>query len=89
MPSRKSKPTTRDVSQRGASNPRIEITPAVAEYEQLCRDLKALRDAGAESNTAAILSAVGNAARGGKVRSGSRNGKGAQTRPQPDLQQEV
>jgi hypothetical protein len=37
------------------TNPRIEITPSAREYEQLCRDLKRLREAGAISNTAAIL----------------------------------
>lgn len=40
------------------SNPRIEITPSTAQYEQLCRDLDALRKAGASSNTAAIVEAV-------------------------------
>ena len=44
--------------QAKAANPRIEITPSVAQYEQLCRDLAALREAGAPSNTAAIIGAV-------------------------------
>jgi hypothetical protein len=65
-------------------NPRIEITPTLAEYEQLCRDLRKLREAGAISNTAAILAAVRAAAGGRKIRSGSANGKGARTRPQPE-----
>lgn len=47
-------------------NPRIEITPTVAQYHQLCRDLKALRRLGATSNTAAILQAV-HAAAAGKI----------------------
>jgi hypothetical protein len=37
------------------TNPRIEITPSTGEYEQLCRDLKRLRDAAAISDTSAIL----------------------------------
>jgi hypothetical protein len=40
------------------SNPRIEITPTVPQYRQLCRDLARLRSQGAPSNTAAILNAV-------------------------------
>jgi hypothetical protein len=43
--------------------PRIEITPTVAEYRQLCRDLAKLRAQGAPSNTAAILAAVSHAAK--------------------------
>jgi hypothetical protein len=46
------------------ANPRIEITPTAAQYEQLCRDLKALRKSGAPSHTAAILQAVHAAAQG-------------------------
>lgn len=42
--------------------PRIEITPTVAEYRQLCRNLAKLRAQGAPSNTAAILAAVSHAA---------------------------
>lgn len=64
-----------------SSEVRIEITPTVAEYEQLCRDLKKLRGRGAISNTAAILEAVRAAASKGKIRSTSANGKGARTRP--------
>ncbi len=45
-----------------APGPRIEITPTGAQYEQLCRDLAALREAGAPSNTAAIVDAVRTAA---------------------------
>jgi hypothetical protein len=41
-----------------AANPRIEITPSAEQYDQLCRDLAALRKAGAHSNTAAVLAAV-------------------------------
>ena len=37
---------------------RLEITPSTEQYEQLCRDLAALRRCGADSNTAAVLSAV-------------------------------
>lgn len=47
--------------------PRIEITPTVAEYRELCRDLAELRAQGAPSNTAAILAAVSHAAAGAKV----------------------
>jgi hypothetical protein len=42
--------------------PSIEITPSPEQYTQLCRDLAALRRAGAVSNTAAILAAVREAA---------------------------
>ena len=51
--------------------PRIEITPTVAEYRQLCRDLAELRAQGAPSNTAAILAAVSHAAGGARVEAGS------------------
>jgi hypothetical protein len=37
---------------------RLEITPSATQYDQLCRDLGALRRAGAPTNTAAVLSAV-------------------------------
>ena len=47
-----------------ASNPRLEITPTAAQYEQLCRDLKKLRKLGAPSHTAAIVGAVHAAAAG-------------------------
>lgn len=50
---------------RGPS-PCIEITPTAAQYDQLCRDLRALRSQGAPSNTAAILEAV-HAAAAGKI----------------------
>ena len=46
-----------------ARGPHIEITPSAAEYEQLCRDLAALRKAGAETNTAAVVDAVHKAAK--------------------------
>jgi len=63
-------------------NPRIEITPTPAEYRQLCRDLRRLREAGAISNTAAILTAVRAAADGRKVdpRTRSRRTRGARAR---------
>lgn len=61
-----------------AANPRIEITPTPAQYEQLCRDLVRLRSHGAASNTAAILEAVSNAAAIGKV--GRRSKKTASKR---------
>jgi len=48
--------------------PRIEITPTVAEYRQLCRDLAKLREQGEPSNTTAILAAVSHAAADAKVR---------------------
>jgi hypothetical protein len=50
-----------------ATNPRIEITPSVAQYRQLCRDLGKLRKLGAPTNTAAILDAVHVAAQGHKL----------------------
>jgi len=40
------------------ANPRIEITPSIAQYTQLCRDLKKLRRLGAPSHTTAIVAAV-------------------------------
>jgi hypothetical protein len=36
----------------------IVLTPTPAEYEQLSRDLETLREAGAYSNTEAIVAAV-------------------------------
>jgi hypothetical protein len=60
--SAKAMPTeSQDARTQGASaaaNPRIEITPSAEQYDQLCRDLAALRKAGAGSNTAAVLAAV-------------------------------
>ena len=47
-----------------AAHPRIEITPSVTQYTQLCRDLKKLRKLGAPSHTAAIVAAVHAAAVG-------------------------
>jgi hypothetical protein len=44
------------------SRPIIEITPSPEQYRQLCRDLKTLREEGADSNTAAVLEAVHQAA---------------------------
>lgn len=72
------------------TNPRIEITPSTREYEQLCRDLRKLREAGAISNTAAILDAVSSAAAAGKmrVRRGQKRTRGAQPRS-PVQQQEM
>jgi hypothetical protein len=52
---------------RRAANPRIEITPSPAHYEQLCRDLKRLRKLGAPSHTQAIIEAVHAAAQGHKL----------------------
>ena len=69
---------------RAVSPVRIEITPSVSEYRQLCRDLKTLRGKGAASNTAAILDAVRAAAANGKIRSTPRkNGTKAQQRLRP------
>ena len=76
----KSRPTA-DI--KNNANPRIEITPSVAEYEQLCRDLKILRRSGANSNTVAILDAVRAAASSDRIGVRSKRGKGARTRPQP------
>jgi hypothetical protein len=45
-----------------SDGPCIEITPSAEQYTQLCRDLAALRRAGAVSNTAAIVAAVRTAA---------------------------
>jgi len=63
-------------------NPRIEITPTPAEFRQLCRDLGALRRAGAISNTAAIVEAVRRAAADGRIQSptGSKRTRGARAR---------
>ncbi len=41
---------------------RVEITPSATQYRQLVANLRVLRDAGAESNTAAIIAAVQRAA---------------------------
>lgn len=49
------------------SGPSIEITPDSTQYGQLCRDLAALRRAGAPTNTAAVLQAVHAAAAGDLV----------------------
>lgn len=59
-----------------AVNPRIEITPTEAQYEQLCSDLKKLRRAGAISNTVAIIEAVRVAAGADKVGGSPHNGHG-------------
>jgi hypothetical protein len=40
------------------TGPHLEITPSPDDYDQLCRDLAALRAAGAPSNTAAVIEAV-------------------------------
>lgn len=42
----------------------ITITPSPDQYRQLCQDLEIMRDAGATSNTAAIIDAVHQAAEG-------------------------
>jgi hypothetical protein len=62
-------------------NPCIEITPTPAEYEQLCRDLKTLRSAGAMSNTSAILEAVRVAAKGHMLNGDQSKRRAARTRP--------
>ena len=41
---------------------RLEITPTHSQYKQLCDDLRELRRLGAETNTAAIINAVRDAA---------------------------
>ncbi len=64
-----------------AKHPCIEITPTPAEYEQLCRDLAALREAGAESNTAAILKAVHSAGETHMLKGDQRKRRTARTRP--------
>lgn len=61
-------------TQAQKDGPRIEITPTVAEYEQLCRDLSVLRKKGAATNTAAVIDAVHRAARGGLLFEPSRDG---------------
>jgi hypothetical protein len=65
-----------------ASHPTIEITPTVEQYEQLCRDLSKLRQAGALSNTAAIVDALHHAAGRGKV-GGARTKKAGRRRHAP------
>jgi hypothetical protein len=50
------KPTS--TRQPVSDGPSIEITPNPEQYTQLCRDLAALRRAGAVSNTDAVLAAV-------------------------------
>ena len=45
-------------SRKPLNGPHIEITPTPEQYDQLCRDLKALRQSGAPTNTTAILDAV-------------------------------
>jgi hypothetical protein len=62
---------------------RIEITPSPEEYRRLCEDLGELRKRGAETNTAAIVQAVRDAASAGRIGARSANGKGARTRPLP------
>lgn len=57
------------------SNPRLEITPTLSEYRQLCRDLRKLRKLGAPSHTQAIVSAV-HAAASANLASGERQGAG-------------
>ena len=42
----------------------IIITPSPDQYRRLCRDLEIMREAGAISNTAAIIDAVRRAAEG-------------------------
>jgi hypothetical protein len=66
-----------------APAPRIEITPSVSEYRQLCDDLRELRKKGAKTNTAAIVEAVRAAALGGRIAARKANGIGTQERPNP------
>lgn len=72
---RSERPDARAERSGPAANPCIEITPSLAEYEQLCRDLTKLRKLGAPSNTAAVLAAV-HAAAGAKMRQGKRKKAG-------------
>jgi hypothetical protein len=67
--------------QQVTGNPCIEITPTPAEYEQLCLDLKTLREAGAASNTAAILQAVHLAGETHRLKGTQSKRRAAQTRP--------
>lgn len=46
---------------------RLEITPTDSQYKQLCADLRELRRRGAETNTAAIVEAVRDAAASRKI----------------------
>jgi hypothetical protein len=64
------------------SDPVIEITPTPAQYRELCRDLEALRTAGASSNTIAIVEAVrvaAEAARASRVLGDEKRPRGAGT----------
>jgi hypothetical protein len=80
---------TRPTNKR-LSAPRIEITPTPEQYDQLCRDLKALRRSGAPTNTAAILDAVRAAAARSKIQrtTTAKRTRGARSRS-PVPQQEV
>jgi hypothetical protein len=68
---------------------KIEITPTLAEYQQLCEDLFALRRRGASSNTAAILDAVHAAAQHRKIRSSKAPKRSRGARQRPPVQQEM
>lgn len=70
------------------SNPRIEITPTLDQYEQLCEDLAALRATGATSNTLAIVEAVHRAAAGHMLNSNQKKSRAARRR-HPARQQEA
>jgi hypothetical protein len=54
------------------SGPRLEITPSAGDYDQLCRDLAALRKGGAQSNTEVVLRAVHEAAERVELRGGAK-----------------
>ena len=72
-----------------AANPRIEITPSVAQYKQLCRDLAKLRKIGAPSHTAAIVAAVHAAAAGDMLGHVQNKQPGGAMHTPPARQQEV
>lgn len=60
---------------------RIEITPSPEEYRRLCEDLGELRKRGAETNTAAIVQAVRDAASSGGKMAHPKRSRGARKRP--------
>lgn len=68
---------------------KIELTPTVAEYQQLCEDLSTLRRRGAVSNTVAILDAVHAAALERKIRPSRPQKRSRGTRQRPPVQQEM
>jgi hypothetical protein len=58
MSTRPQKPVVIAARLPSPARPKLEITPNVRQYEQLCRDMKLLRRLGAISNTDAIIDAV-------------------------------